>query len=419
MKKVVVVGAGASGMMAAIFAARNGAKVIVLEHSKQAGKKILQTGNGRCNLTNLYIDENCYQNEDNLSVLDVIKKFSPEDTIDFFAQCGVKVKVRKGYANSYKEQYVYPNSDQAVTVLESLLNEINRLKIDIIFDADILNIKREKSGFNIDVKINEIKKNIVADSVILATGSKAAPKTGSDGSGYELSKRLGHKIVKPLPALVPLETDYKDIKLVSGVRCDGVVSLCYKDGTKIAAQKGEIQFTDYGISGIPVFQISRYAVKNIDENKKIVVHIDLLPEMNANELKAHFEKMKNTRRDMEIVNCINGLLNNKLSVLIVKNIFKERKSIKLDKLKAEEIEKICEFIKNFSVNIVGFKSYDKGQICIGGVNLKDVNLDTMESKLLKGLFFCGELLDVDGICGGYNLQWAWSSGYLAGVSAAK
>ena len=266
----VVIGGGAAGLMAAINAARAGLKTAVIEHTKRIGNKILSTGNGKCNFTNLNMSEEMYLNSDKRFVKEIIEQFNENDTIDFFESIGVFHKDKNGY--------VYPHSETAASVQEALCLEIERLGVKVFLETSVKKIKKNDNDFLISCNDNEQSVVICSKTIVLATGSKAASKTGSDGSGYELARQMKHTIVPVLPALCQLISSNKNCKLSSGVRSTGEVKL-FIDNSRVADDLGEVQYTDYGISGIPVFQISRFAVKGISENKKVTVCIDMVPDM--------------------------------------------------------------------------------------------------------------------------------------------
>ncbi len=397
-----VIGGGASGMIAAITAARKGAKVVLIEHNKKLGTKLLQTGNGKCNFTNLYMSSQMYQNEDTEFVQNIIDKFNVSDTLKFFKELGVFYNERGGY--------VYPHSGTAASVQEALIFELGRLNVKVKTDFIVTAIEKKDNRFIIKTEGFFYE----ASSVIIAAGSKASPKTGSDGSGYNLAANFGHTIIKPLPALVQLVSDMKYCANLSGVRSTGNISL-YVDSEFILSDYGEIQYTDYGISGIPVFQISRYAVKALDLHKKVSVTVDMLADIDRKDLYKDIEKRITADKNKNIEQFFAGILNKKL-------IYGTAKAMGLDlnaPVKDIGVQKLCEFTDNlrkFKFDITGSKGFDTAQVCQGGVNLNEIN-HNMESKLIKNLFFAGEIADVDGRCGGYNLQWAWSSGYVAGLNS--
>lgn len=405
MITVAVVGGGASGMMAAITASQNGAKVILIEHKDRLGKKILSTGNGRCNFTNIHQEPVCYHSDNPDFPWKVIQQFNARSVISFFLQLGVYSKNRNGY--------IYPNSDQASAVLDALRMEVDRLGIAVQTGVECQEISPGRKGFNI-LADGEI---IRADRVILCTGSKAAPSTGSDGSGYRLAKKLGHRIVPVLPALVQLRCKEKFFKSIAGVRADGRVSL-WVDGQCIAADRGELQITNYGISGIPVFQVSRYAAELLYEQKEVKAVLDFMPDFTEEQMTAFLRTRASARPEKSAEQFLIGLFHRKLSDLWIKlsGIPRDKTAGKLNDM---ELERITAMVKAFTVSVTETNSFEQAQVCRGGVDTAEVNPETMESKYVPGLYFAGELLDVDGMCGGYNLSFAWASGYIAGREAAK
>lgn len=424
--KVIVIGAGASGMVAAIAAVRAGAIAVILEHKDKPGKKLLATGNGKCNLTNLACRPEYFRSEHPGFAWQVVEEVPPEAAVAFFEDLGLLLTCRNGY--------VYPLSGQAVSVLDALRFELDRLGIPIIYGCKVERISEvlevaasePEGGLSLQADTKAVLRPFLsasvkgrwkADSIILAAGSRAAANTGSDGSGYELARRLGHRIIKPLPALVQLRCGETWHKAVSGVRTEAAVTL-YGEEDKLASDRGELQFTDYGVSGIPVFQISRYAACALDSGKRVSVGIDLLPAMNRKELLEFLRKRRDRVGGRSTEEFLNGVLNKKLCRLILTEA-----KLPLDtgsgKLTDGQLHKIMEKIKDLRAAVIATNSFEQAQVCRGGVDTKEVSPQTMESNLVKGLYFAGEILDVDGICGGYNLQWAWSSGILAGKNAGS
>lgn len=405
MNTVAVVGGGAAGMMAAITASQNGAKVILLEHKDRLGKKILSTGNGRCNFTNIRQEPVCYRSDNPAFPWKVIEQFDARSVISFFLQLGIYSKNRNGY--------IYPNSDQASAVLSALCMETERLGIDVRTGVECREIRPGRKGFSILTETGTIR----ADRVILCTGSKAAPSTGSDGSGYDLAKKLGHRIIPVLPALVQLRCGENFFKSISGVRADGSVSI-WSDGQCIASDRGEIQLTNYGISGIPVFQVSRYASCLLYKKKEVKAVLDFMPDFTMDQMCAFLRARAATRPEKNAARFLIGLFHMKLSDLWIKlsGIPRDKAA---GKLSDGEIERMASLIKTFTVSVKETNSFDQAQVCRGGVDTSEVDPRTMESAYIPGLYFAGELLDVDGMCGGYNLSFAWASGYAAGRSAAE
>lgn len=405
MRTVAVIGGGAAGMMAAVTAAQNGADVILLEHKDRLGKKILSTGNGRCNFTNIRQEPACYHSDDPEFPWKVVEQFDARSIISFFLQLGVYSKNRNGY--------IYPNSDQASAVLDALRMEVERLGIDVRTGAECREIRPGRKGFAILTDRGTIR----ADRVILCTGSKAAPATGSDGSGYTLAKQLVHRIVPVLPALVQLRCGETFFKSIAGIRAEGTVSI-RTDGKCIASDRGEIQLTNYGISGIPVFQVSRYASRLLYEKKKVRAVLDFMPDFTQEQMLDFLRGRADARPQKKAEQFLIGLFHKKLSDLWIRlaGIPREKAAGSINE---EEMERLISLIKNFTVSVTGTNSYDQAQVCCGGVDTAEVDPRTMGSRYVPGLYFAGELLDVDGMCGGYNLTFAWASGYIAGRSAAE
>ena len=404
MRTVAVIGGGASGMMAAVTAASGGAHVILLEHKDRIGKKILSTGNGRCNFTNTHQEPICYHSEDPLFPWEVVERFNAQAVISFFLQLGVYSKNRNGY--------IYPNSDQASAVLDAFRMELDRLKVEIRTGIECREIRPGKKGFTILTDQEPVR----ADRVILCAGSKAAPATGSDGSGYDLAKKLGHRILPVLPALTALKCEEKFFKSIAGVRANGSVSI-WSDGECIAKDTGEIQLTDYGISGIPVFQVSRYASQLLYEKKETDAVLDFMPDFTKAQTNAFLRARAQTRPDKSAEMFLIGLFHKKLCDLWIR-LSKIPRQRKAGELTGDEIACLTDLIKDFRVRIRETNSYDKAQVCCGGIDTREVDPETLESVYVPGLYFAGEILDVDGMCGGYNLTFAWASGYAAGRSAA-
>lgn len=409
-RRVIVVGGGAAGMMAAITAAKEGAEVTILEHNERIGKKILSTGNGRCNFTNEYQTPLDYRSDEELFPWKVISRFPYEETMRFFEELGIIGKKKNGG--------LYPFSEQASAVLDVLRMEVERCKVTVYTGLDVNEIQVTRKGFRVVGITNELgKQTFLGDTLILATGSKAAPKLGSDGSGYTLAKSLGHSMIPVVPALVQLECSENFYKALAGVRVHGKVTM-FVDDKAVADDTGEIQLTDYGISGIPVFQVSRFASRGLYEKRKVEAELDFMPDISEEAFETYLKKRISDRPDKKMEMFFIGVFHKKLT-----QVFLKRADIRPEKeagmLTKYECKRLVQTVKKFRTAIRATKSFEQAQICAGGVNTKELYAENMESRLVKGLFFAGELVDVDGICGGYNLQWAWSSGYVAGKGAAN
>lgn len=395
MKHIVIIGGGAAGLISAIFSKTNNNVVTILERNNSCGKKILATGNGKCNYWNSDQNINHYHSTNNELLPRIITKELIEEVPTFFNNLGIVPKIKNGY--------YYPFSNQALTIKNALLNEIENKNIKIRYDILVNKVTKKDNYFEIETE-NEI---IKADKVIIATGSCASPKTGSDGIGYRLLKRFNHNIIEPYPALVQLKTKGSYLKDWAGIRTDVKVSL-YENNNLIKEESGEIQLTDYGISGICIFNLSRYIPIGINEGKKEEIIINFLPFIdNKNNIKELFKNNYSVRQQLE------AILNNKLVNVILKKI-NINDQISFNELKEIEQELLTENLINFKVEVIGYNSFDNAQVASGGLSLTEINPSTMESTLVKDLYIVGELLDVDGDCGGYNLGFAWMSGIKAG-----
>ena len=400
MMRVIIIGGGASGLMAAITAARGGAKVTILEHQNQIGKKILVTGNGRCNFTNTDQDLSHYHSENLMHMAVALKQFTYQDTISFFRELGIFSKNRNGY--------LYPHSDAASAVLDVLRMECEHLKVKIACQIQVDSIEKQEGIFRVHTPgwIYE------AEKLILAAGSKAVPATGSDGSGYALAESLGHTVIEPYPALVQLLSKEKCLNALAGLRADARAILFAND-QPVISNRGEVQLNANNVSGIPIFQISAYAAKELAKGEKCYVILDFLPDF-TEELLVRFIKQRiSTGGYKTAVNFLTGLFAKKLSEILCERC-RFSKKLLAENFTEDDISILCKQIKNFKIQIYGTNGFEHAQCCGGGVSLDEINPLTMESMKVPGLYFSGELLDVHGDCGGYNLQWAWTSGYLAG-----
>ena len=394
-KQIVVIGAGASGLMAAIMAAGNGAAVTILEQNERPGKKICATGNGKCNYTNLVMPEDAYRGTHPEFVNDALSQFSVEDTVEFFKKIGIYPLNKNGY--------LYPRSGQAQSVVEVLCMEAASLGVKIKTNEQAVSIEKNKSGRQDKTgkKFTVLTKgwHYEADAVILANGSRASSISGSDGSGYELAEKLGHKIVPVYPALTALKCKGTAFKTWAGVRTEGWISL-FLDGNFYKSERGELQLTEYGISGIPVFQLSTYAIRAVKNGRRAELRVNFLPELSEKETEEllHYRK-KNCpyKKEKEL---LTGLFPEKLIKVLTAQ------------------KHLVPAIREFTLEVTDGLAFSQAQVCSGGVDTGQVDPHTMESRLCPGVYLTGELLDIDGTCGGYNLQWAWSSGAAAGMHAA-
>lgn len=406
---ILIIGGGAAGMMAAAAALSLGNRVMIIEKMNQLGKKILATGNGRCNFTNLNQKPEFYHVDELDDVWKVIKRFDENRTIDFFKSTGVFPKDREGY--------VYPMSLQAVSLRNCLARKVEKAEVHL--EEEVTDISRNISatGKCTGFIVKTDKDRYLAKSVIVTAGGMAAKCHGSDGACFEMLRKLGHKIINPVPALTWFKLKERYTKLWAGVRAAGTIKVFDEAGNELASDRGELQLVATGISGIPVFQVSRYVSRQLDEQKKSYIEVDFLPEFLENELFDEILRRKQVDGELEAVYILEGIVNNKLVDAI---LFKAgiKREIKLKDLTSDKCRQLCDIIKSFKAEVKETAGFDNAQVTSGGIEKSQIDFDDMSSKICPGLYFAGEIVDVDGICGGYNLQWAWSSGYIAGISAA-
>lgn len=405
--KLIIIGGGASGIVAAISAARRGMRVTILERCDRIGKKILATGNGRCNLTNLYTNENNFflKGKDKGFIQGFLEQFGVEETIVFFNKLGIEFIEKE-------DGKLYPRSEQANSILSVLMTELEYLKVEVKTNEEVKKIEVDK---NIRVYTGDNK--YYCNNLIISAGGHSSPNLGSNGSGFKLAEALGHTIVPVFPSLVQLKTDYPYLKHLKGTKIQGKVSLLSEDRKIIQEEFGEILYTDYGVSGPPVLQISRTASYRYHNGIDTYVTIDLIPEMKEDELEQllinRFNNMSYKTSEQVLV----GLINNRLIIPLLK-MSEIAISKKVADITKEERKRLIGQLKETKMKINGINPWSQSQVTGGGISLKEINNKTLESLIVKGVYFCGEILDIDGICGGFNLQWAWSSGYISGKNAA-
>lgn len=403
--KVAIIGAGASGLVCALEAYEEAKRenkrvdITLFERNDRVGKKILATGNGRCNLTNLNCSEEFYNGSTD-AAMSIFQKFSPESNIQFFRRLGL-------YTKADAEGRVYPLSNQASSVLDALRLGIRNRNIKIVTDFSVDSIEH-KEGFYF---IGSEK----FDKVVIAVGGKACVKSFS---GYELLKGLDIPVTKTAPSLVRLTTEDKITKSLKGIRA--AVKLTLKiDGRIKATEKGELLFSDNVLSGIAAMQLSAYVSRHFTKSRtKPLIDVDFVPDFSYDELLNEIKYICKYCKETESENILSAFMPKKIGMAILK-----KAGVPFDKkagsLKDTEIEKTVSFAKRYTFEISGTKDFSDAQVTSGGADLSAFNAETLESKKHKGLYCCGEILDVDGLCGGYNLQWAWSSGRLAGRSLVK
>ncbi len=417
--EIAVVGGGASGLMAALTAAEEQKRqhrpisVLVLEAAQKPGRKLLATGNGRCNLTNMRGELSRFHG-DVPAAEAVLGKYPPQAVVRRFLSLGLLCREED-------EGRVYPNSGQAASVLSLLLEHLQALGAEILCEWPVSQISREGAGFRLHSSQGD---EMLAQRVILATSGKAAPQLGSNGSGYALSKAAGHSCTPCFPALVPVICgENKRCKALHGVRCRGRVSLL-GDGKLLGEELGEIQFTDYGLSGVCVFQLSRMAsewAQSKTVNGKcftsLQFSLDLLPNYTHEELLGMLQRRKRLLPKSDSMALLSGFLPVALARQITKEVLE--KAAPVEMLSPSDIEKTLLAAKNYTFTVKTTQDWNRAQVTAGGVPLSEICPQTLESSRCSGLYLCGELLNLDGDCGGYHLQWAWASGMAAGKAAAS
>lgn len=410
MKKIIVVGGGASGMMSAIQAAQGGASVILLEKMPRVGRKLSITGKGRCNLTNAADISEVVKNipGNGKFLFSALKKFSPADTVNFFNRLGVVTKIERGGR-------VFPASDDASEVIDALLRQLAIVGVDVRTSSPVTEIIAE------DGKVRGVVvggKVLSADAIILATGGASYPATGSTGDGFKFARRLGHNVTKLLPALVPLETEEDFVKDVQGLSLRNVRVKLLADGQKVAEVFGEMLFTHFGISGPIILTISRQAARLLTDGLFVEVEINLKPALTPEQLDARILRDFDKFKRKTIKNSLGELLPSKLIPIILDQTYLDENK-RVDEITQAERRRLVEVLRGLPLTITKTRPLAEAIVTSGGVSVKEIDPRTMQSKLVEGLFIVGEVADVDGFTGGFNLQAAWAMGYVAGMSATQ
>lgn len=432
--KVIIVGAGASGMAAAVRLAEGGADVALLEANDIPGKKLLATGNGKCNFTNNFQSIECYRGEYPEAAMQLAARFDVPYILQFFESLGVPAKQREGYW--------YPNSEQAASVQEAFAIRLKELHVPIYENTYVKTVSKEKKEGAFVFFITALRRDTLlpgkpkkdgkksgkpklseayeicfrAEFLVLAAGGCAGNISGADGSGYTLAGHFGHKIIPPVPALVQLRTKDSELAALFGVRVQAKVTLRITDNKKMQewGERGEILFTANGLSGIPTMQLSRFASRVLWEkepHKKIEIFLDFFPDLSENSLQQTIEKYFAAFPQRTPLKALIGMLPSKLLAAVL-----FRAGLKEDlplALQTASVSQIAHTMKYFCLQICGTNEFADAQVTAGGVDLREIEIAAMESKLVKNLYIVGELADIDGTCGGYNLHWAWMSGLAA------
>ena len=397
-----IIGGGASGMVAALAAAENpNVQVLLFERQARLGRKLQATGNGRCNLTNLHAANGGYHGEDTTFAASAIEKFGPEETLKWFLDMGL-------FTVAEASGRVYPYSDQANSVVDVLRFALDKPNIQVLTGVEITKVRRTGETFTLETAEGKH----ICHKVIVACGGLAGTKLGGSMAGYKLLSKMGHHATKLRPTLVQLKSSWGGVVSLKGVRANCRARILH-DGAVFAESTGELQFTEYGLSGPVIFEISRDVCQ---EPGQWSCCLDFLPGISREKLLDALRQRQNTALTAE--DLLTGILHNRLGRVLTKAAGISA-NIPIRALNQDELEAVCQGVKAFDVPLTEPLGMDSAQVTAGGMLTAEFDDATMESKLVSGLYACGEVLDIDGDCGGYNLQWAWSSGRLAGLSAGK
>jgi predicted Rossmann fold flavoprotein len=368
------------------------------------GKKLLATGNGRCNYTNENMSLNSFHGADRDFIGTALSAFGRNEVLEFFERLGIVPASEDGGK-------IFPLSFQSSSMLDVLRYEIERSGVNLRTESHVSKVVKDRK-FKVYLKDGEV---LEADRVILATGGMAMPVSGSDGNGYSIARAFGHKVTPVTPSLVQLKLKSDMLKAMNGIKFDGKVSL-FIEGKLVREDIGDVLFTDYGISGPPILQLSREAVIASETGKHAVVAVAIIRGRTKEELKDYLKKRFDWMPEKRLEEALIGMINKKLIIPLLKEADINKDTLAED-CTNDTINKLSEMLTNWEFQVTGHKGWGQAQTTAGGVDTNSVDPLTMESKVVKGLYFTGELLDVDGDCGGYNLQWAWTSGYIAGKAS--
>lgn len=407
MSKVIVIGGGAAGTVAAIFAARNGHRVELFEKNDKIGKKLFITGKGRCNVTNA---------GDMDALFDAVKSnpkflysafysFTNEQAMDFFEELGVRLKVERG-------NRVFPQSDHSSDIINALKHELERLGVEIHLCTEVKDVLVEHEKFTGIVLKN--RKKVSGDACVVATGGISYASTGSTGDGYRFAEKTGHKVTELYPSLVPMEVKEWYAKELQGLSLRNIQGTILDGNKKLYEEFGEMLFTHYGVSGPIIISASSVVGKKL-QDKELTLKIDLKPALSREQLDQRVLRDFEENKNKQFKNAVDKLFPAKLKPIMIElsGISPEKK---VNEISKEERLRFVDLIKNFKMSLTGLRSYNEAIITKGGVSVKDIDPGTMESKKISGLYYAGEVLDLDALTGGFNLQIAWSTGYLAGIS---
>lgn len=407
MSKVIVIGGGAAGAVAAIFAARNGHQVELFEKNEKIGKKLFITGKGRCNVTNAGDMDTLFDavKSNPKFLYSAFYSFTNEQAMDFFEELGVRLKVERG-------NRVFPESDHSSDIIHALKHELERLGVEIHFCTEVKDVLVEHEKFTGIVLKNG--KKVSGDACVVATGGISYASTGSTGDGYRFAEKTGHKVTELYPSLVPMEVKEWYAKELQGLSLRNVQGTILDGKKKLYDEFGEMLFTHYGVSGPIIISASSVVGKKL-QDKELTLQIDLKPALSREQLDQRVLRDFEENKNKQFKNAVDKLFPAKLKPIMIElsGISPEKK---VNEISKEERLCFVDLIKNFKMTLTGLRSYNEAIITKGGVSVKDIDPGTMKSKKILGLYFAGEVLDLDALTGGFNLQIAWSTGYLAGIS---
>lgn len=409
MAKILIIGGGAAGIAAALTAAKSmpGQQITLLERMDRVGKKILATGNGRCNLTNTNAGPAHFYSSDKGLLKQALEHMSPKQVLDFFSELGLMCQEED-------EGRIYPYCKQASMVMDVLLLALERANIDVQCGCAVTAIEQKKGRFTVKTADN---RSFSAERVILTAGGKAAPKLGSDGSGYRLAQQLGHTCVPVYPALVALKCDMNGLGGLKGIRAQAGLTLMTGDHM-LAQDVGEVQFTEYGLSGIPAMQVSG-RLSRLRKGERCVALVDLFPQWQPDALFRYLKSRQKADPRGTLETLLLGTIHKRLAYAVLKNAGLQPLSRESRSLTAGELHRLADLLKAWPFPVTGTQDWEFAQVAGGGIPLKEIDLATMESRTATGMYLAGEVVDVIGDCGGFNLHWAWCSGMRAGAAAAK
>ncbi|NLG86341.1 MAG: NAD(P)/FAD-dependent oxidoreductase [Firmicutes bacterium] len=404
-KRVAIIGGGAAGLMAALVARRFGAQVTLLEKNPRVGKKLLATGNGRCNFTNMDLDLGHFHGTRPPFAQGALSQLTGAQTLAFFRDLGIEPREEEAGK-------IFPASGQASSVLDVLRYQVEHEGVEVVCDATAKSLIKNGDEFTIHTSAGTFN----AQAVVIATGGKAGPQFGSTGDGYNLAISFGHRLVEPFPALVQLRLKAPFLKGIAGVKFVGQASI-HQGHLLINQAEGEILFTNYGISGPPILALSRTAGEIQAQHKEALLKVSLLPNQQTTDVAQYLERRFREQGTKTAEFSLVGFINKRLIPVLLKeaNIELKEKAARINTIQTAALAKL---LTAWTFTITGTNGWTAAQVTAGGLDVRDIDSQTLGSRLVPGLYFAGEIIDIDGDCGGYNLQWAWSSGFTAGLSAA-